>query len=142
MNVCATTNPEWCRLSQTAFARVNMYRRSIVAWTLSIATAAPLAWAQPAPGGSKPDPQDATASVPQFIYRSSLADYRVLSDEKLTSWKETNDNVGRIGGWRAYAKEAQAPGSAGDSVPRTAEKPVSADGAKPVQGGHGGHRMD
>jgi hypothetical protein len=120
----------------------NMYRRLLVAWTLSIAAATPLAWAQPAPGSSKPDPQDATASVPRVIYRSSLADYRVLSDEKVTSWKETNDNVGRIGGWRVYAKEAQAPESASDSAPHSSEKPVPADGAKPMRDGHGGHKMN
>ena len=119
-----------------------MVRRFLVLWTLSIATAAPLAWAQPAPNGSKADPQDAKASVPRIVYRSSLADYRVLSDEKLTSWKATNDNVGRIGGWRAYAKEAQQPESAGNSTPPGADKPAPADGAKPMQGGQSGHRMN
>lgn len=117
-----------------------MYRRSIVAWTLSIATAAPLAWAQPAPISVKPDPQDAKASVPRVIHRSTLADYRVFSDEKLGSWKEANDNVGRIGGWRAYAKEARQ--AAGDSTPRTADKPGPADSTKPMQGGRGGHKMN
>lgn len=119
-----------------------MNRRLLVAWTLSVAAAAPPVWAQPGSDGSKPDPLDANAPVPKLIYRSSLADYRGLSDEKLTPWKETNDNVGRVGGWRAYAKEAQAPESAGDSAPRTAEKPIQAEGAKPMQGGHGGHKMD
>lgn len=111
-----------------------MHSRFLVAWTLSIAAAAPLAWAQSAPAGARPDPQDARASVPQVIYRSNLADYRVLSDEKVTSWKETNDKVGRIGGWRAYAKEAQ------ESEP-TADKPAPADATKLMRGGHDGHKM-
>jgi len=119
-----------------------MYRRFLVAWTLSIAAAAPLAWAQAAPGRSKPDPQDVTATVPRVIYRSSLTGYRVLSDDQPRSWKETNDNVGRIGGWRAYAKEGQAPEPAGDSAPHSSEKPVPAEGAKPIRDGHGGHRMN
>jgi len=119
-----------------------MYSRFLVAWTLSLAAAAPLAWAQSAPALAKPDPQDAKASVPQTIYRSSLADYRLLSDEEVGSWKEANDQVGRIGGWRAYAKEAQEPEPAADSMQPDAEKPVPADGAKPVQGRPGGHKMN
>ena len=115
-----------------------MYRRFLVLWTLSIATAAPLAWAQAAPGGSDADPQDAKASVPRVLYKSSLANYRVFPDEKLTSWKEANDNVGRIGGWRAYAKEAQEPEPAGPSTPPGADKPAPADSAKPMQGRSGG----
>ncbi len=27
--------------------------------------------------------------------------------DKLLNWKEVNDTTGRIGGWRAYAKEAR-----------------------------------
>ena len=116
-----------------------MYRSFLVLWTLSIAAAAPMAWAQSAP--DKPDPLDAHASVPPAIYRSSLSDYRLLSDEEVTSWKESNDKVGRIGGWRAYAKEAQAPEPAGASTPPGADKPAPVDGAKPMQGRSGGHKM-
>ena len=118
-----------------------MYRRFLAVWTLSIAAAAPLAWAQPAPDGAKADPQDAKASVPQLSYRSSLADYRVLSDEKVKPWKETNDKVGRIGGWRAYAKEAQQPEAPAGSAPATADKPVPAEGVKSMHGGHDSHKM-
>ncbi|MDP2818903.1 MAG: hypothetical protein Q8O29_11650 [Polaromonas sp.] len=40
-------------------------------------------------------------------FRSALESYRPYTEEKTASWKEANDTVGRIGGWRAYAKEAQ-----------------------------------
>lgn len=53
------------------------------------------------PDSSAPSP----ASVPAF--RSALEDYQPFSDEKLVPWREANDNVGRIGGWRVYAREAQ-----------------------------------
>ncbi|MBE0622235.1 MAG: hypothetical protein IH605_16720 [Burkholderiales bacterium] len=119
-----------------------MYQRFIVAWALFLATAAPLAWAQPAANGSIADPQDAEAPVPPVIYRSPLANYRVLSDDTVTSWKETNDNVGRIGGWRAYAKEAQEPEPAIDPTPPNADKSVPADDAKPMQGRMRGHKMN
>lgn len=116
-----------------------MDRRLLLAWFLSVATAAPLAWAQPAPDRARPDPQDAGVSVPRVIYRSSLATYRALSDEKPASWKETNDNVGRVGGWRAYAKEAQRAKPARDSTPLNADRPSPAAGAKPMHSGQGGH---
>jgi hypothetical protein len=39
-------------------------------------------------------------------YTSALAGYQAYSDQAVLSWREANDRVGRIGGWRAYAKEA------------------------------------
>lgn len=119
-----------------------MHRRFLLAWTLSIAAAAPIAWAQPASNDAGVDPQDANASVPRSIYRSSLADYRGFSEEKLRPWKQTNDTVGRIGGWRAYAKEAQEAGPAGIPPLLATDKPGPADGGKPMQGRPGGHKMN
>lgn len=40
-------------------------------------------------------------------YNSPIADYQKFVDEKVLPWKAANDKVGDIGGWRAYAKEAQ-----------------------------------
>ena len=42
-------------------------------------------------------------------YRSALEGYQPYTDEKIVNWKEANDNTGRIGGWREYAKEASEP---------------------------------
>lgn len=42
-------------------------------------------------------------------YTSPLADYKPFVDEKVMSWKEANDTVGRIGGWREYLKESSVP---------------------------------
>ena len=51
-----------------------------------------------------------TASAQTIVsYTSAVADYQPFVDEKITSWKAANDKVGQIGGWRAYAKEAQQP---------------------------------
>lgn len=50
-------------------------------------------------------------------YQSALDGYQPFADEKLAPWKESNDNVGRIGGWRAYAKEASGGGSAPIAAP-------------------------
>ncbi len=39
-------------------------------------------------------------------YESSLIGYRTLDGGERSSWKESNDTVGEIGGWRSYANEA------------------------------------
>ena len=54
-------------------------------------------------------------------YTSPIADYKPFVDEKVTSWKAANDKVGQIGGWRAYAKEAQQP----ENTPTPANPPTS-----------------
>jgi hypothetical protein len=85
---------------------------------------------QPSPSPAATPASAATSSAPEF--RSAFEGYQPYTDEKTISWKEANDVTGRIGGWRAYAKEAQQP--AGDSGPAVA-KPADprAGQAKPVQ---------
>ena len=38
-------------------------------------------------------------------YTSTLSGYQAYADEPVQSWREANDRVGRIGGWKVYAKE-------------------------------------
>jgi hypothetical protein len=65
----------------------------------------------------------------------ALEGYRSFSDEEVRSWKEANDTVGRIGGWRAYGREAQANPPAG-----AASAPAApASGAAPGKDPHAGH---
>ena len=77
--------------------------------------------------GARPDPLDAKAVVAPLTYESSFARYRPLSDEKLISWREANDTVARIGGWRVYAREAQ---QAAPVPAASAPKPSMHDGHK------------
>lgn len=65
---------------------------------------------------ARPDPLDAQARVPALVYRSSLVLAPLPGADKPVPWRDANDTVGRIGGWRAYAREAQAPEPAA-SVP-------------------------
>ena len=61
-------------------------------------------------------------------YESALSDYRRFADQPVGDWREANATVGRIGGWRAYARESQgsAPpaarsdGKPGDTPPSSA----------------------
>ena len=60
-------------------------------------------------------------------YVSVFARYKPYRDEKTGSWREANDSVERIGGWRIYAKEAQQPDSAAPATP----DPHAGKGVKP-----------
>ena len=81
-------------------------------------------------------PQAASA----LTYRSALEGYQPFTDEKLAPWKESNDNVGRIGGWRVYAREASdgnvTPSAAPAGAASAARPPASA--ARP-SGSHDKH---
>ena len=57
-------------------------------------------------------------------YRSAFEGYQPYTDEKIAPWKESNDNVGRIGGWREYAKQA-AQAAPGPQTPDAVAKPGS-----------------
>ena len=60
-------------------------------------------------------------------YTSPIADYQKFTDEKVLPWKEANDKVAEIGGWRAYAKEAQTKALAALPVAATSANVVSAE---------------
>ncbi len=98
--------------------------------------AASQAWGQSVK--NRPDPGDPKAVVAPTLYRSAFDGYRTRTDEKIDSWKGANDNVGRIGGWRVYLKEAGEPDlpATGTAAPT---KPASPAIDKPAPAGHGGH---
>jgi hypothetical protein len=64
----------------------------------------------------------------QPAYRSAFEGYRGHQDEPLTPWRQANETVGRIGGWQAYAREAQAAASA---PPASGSAPGSHSGHHP-----------
>lgn len=124
--------------------------------SLSITALTAQAQTQPAPRVSRPDPLDAKASVPALAYESSFSHKRKLGEEKPVSWRDANDTVARIGGWRVYAREAQQPdpppvakpaseaanaaASAAAAMPKEMSKNMSKDMAKPMPSGHSGHK--
>lgn len=79
--------------------------------------------AQPTTGATK------SALPSQLQYVSPLRAYKAYADQPVESWREANDRVGRIGGWRAYAKEIQT-GEPAKEVPAEQAKPSAA----PVKG--------
>ncbi len=68
-----------------------------------------LATAQTLATKRRANPSDPAASVPVLAYVSPLANYQRWSDVVPVDWRQANDNVMRIGGWRTYAREAREP---------------------------------
>lgn len=95
------------------------------------------------PSSAPPNPLDPQAAVPPVTHRSALAGYRPAHEVTVGSWKDANGTVNRIGGWRAYAREAAASDAGATATP-----PVPAAGAsrphppaQPPHRHHGAHGM-
>lgn len=71
-------------------------------------------------------PAPALAPV-ELEYRSTFEGYQPFGDQEVAPWRESNDTVGRIGGWRAYAREAQGKPAETDT-PAPASAPAGAGG--------------
>jgi hypothetical protein len=108
-----------------------MFQPKLARWLAVLPTL--LALNAPAQTATAPAaPPDAQAQAMPAPYRSALEGYQPYSEEKLVPWKQANDTVGKVGGWRAYAKEA-AEGRAPDGKAATtgvAPKPPASQ-AKP-----------
>ncbi len=84
------------------------------------------------------------AQVPALRYESAFAQFRRVGGDQPLAWREANDAVARIGGWRTYAREAQQPDAAATPVPgpvpATAPASAPAAVARPAPPAHGGHK--
>ena len=73
--------------------------------------------------------------APRLQFQSVLSGYRAFNDQPVQAWRDTNDQVRNIGGWRAYAREAaEAPPIAEESQKTPAPSGLrrgSATGASP-----------
>ncbi|MFA6903253.1 MAG: hypothetical protein WC236_09235 [Gallionellaceae bacterium] len=49
-----------------------------------------------------------TGKKPALPYQSVFGAYQFYQEQPVSSWREVNDEVEKIGGWRAYAREASA----------------------------------
>ena len=113
-----------------------LFMAAALAALLSVGTVA----AQTA--ASRPDPMDAGAFVPVTTYKSPFGAYRAQSEPEVAPWRDSNDTAARIGGWRAYAREAQGAATAPTvpaATPPAPAKPASADAKKPIHDGHHMH---
>jgi hypothetical protein len=88
------------------------------------ALAAPVVFAQVEEARTTTGSADRTPAVTSLEFTSSFANYQAFTDQPVLPWREANDTVRQIGGWRAYAREAL------QAEPVTAPAPATA-GAKP-----------
>jgi hypothetical protein len=136
--------------------------RHAVWLVLAAAAAAPVAASGP-DVPARPTAWQAQADVPPLRHESAFSTYRPHVDTAVGDWRATNQTVNRIGGWRAYGREAGAPlqplpplhrdgtRPAGSPPPATAAPPARHSGthddasepARPGSpagaAGHGGH---
>jgi hypothetical protein len=107
-----------------SFSVSPLQRKMLVSMLVSASAAANTVHAEPAATTGKPDPLDAKAKVPTLRYESSLKPgAAAAASEKPVSWREANDSVARIGGWRVYAREAQQPQPPSPPQPAKKESP-------------------
>lgn len=88
-------------------------------WFVPVALAAvmPMASAQTSSQPTTPDVKNTASSAGTLSYRSAFADYRAYSEQPVVSWVDANEQVGKIGGWRVYSKEAHQSDDAPAPVP-------------------------
>lgn len=78
--------------------------RILVALAAGLSAAGAVAQGTVAPAAR--DPADPRAETPPLVHRSPFASYRIFAGDGPGSWRGMNDEVARIGGWKAYAREA------------------------------------
>ena len=89
--------------------------RTALALAAGLAAAGAVAQGATAPAAR--DPADPRAEAPPLVHRSSFATYRVFTGDGPGSWRGANDEVARIGGWKAYAREAYEASKAAQPGP-------------------------
>jgi hypothetical protein len=77
--------------------------------------------------GAAADPLDATAPVPRLQHESAFTAHRRWGAVLALPWREANDEVARICGWRADARESQAAEAARQRSPADAASAPTRD---------------
>ena len=80
-----------------------------------------------AENSARPDAADPKARVPVRPYEPALRDYRPYVDPDIARWRETNAEVGRLGGHIGH-------------VPRKTGAAATPGAKPPAPMGHGGHK--
>jgi len=100
---------------------VNVRRSLLFAQTCLALSCAMLAGVAAAQANKEPVKN---LSVVEVEYKSALSDFRPYNDQAIQSWVKANDLVGRIGGWRSYAKEV----ATGEALKDASEVPDTQSG--------------
>lgn len=68
-------------------------------------------WAQVAPANAPVIEEKSASNMPTAAGTAksgALASYQPYVDAPVSPWRETNDRVRAVGGWKAYAREVQS----------------------------------
>lgn len=74
-------------------------------------------------------PLNPQAAVPPLVYRPVLPPARALDEPSAGDWPALNEQVRRVGGWRAYARQGLPP--AATVAPPAAASAAASAGARP-----------
>lgn len=91
---------------------------------LGLLLAAGAAQAEAPPAAPEAPASAAPPAMAAPVYRSAFDGYRRYEDAQPVPWRQANDEVARIGGWRSYAREAQGlPPAPAASAPAAHQHP-------------------
>ena len=93
-------------------------------------------------GQARPGPDTAVEKridTPGVAYESPFKGYRKLEDQPIASWREANDLVHQLGGWKAFASGKVPDAPAAPAAAGEPSKP-SQPQAPPAAAGHAGHK--
>lgn len=96
---------------------------------------------KPTAGGAAAKAPAASAAAGPMVYRSAFDGYKGLTDQPVQSWRESNDTVGRIGGWQSYSREGQGGPMAGSAPSSDTKGMPTMPGMSEMPAGHGGMKM-
>lgn len=98
-----------------------MFKKLPAVWLVPIFFLSGVTAAQtPAPAS----PATKATQASTLSYRSAFEGYKPYTDDQLLNWKDANDTTGRIGGWRAYAREAQEAAGSKEVTQAAAKAPT------------------
>ncbi|MED5622384.1 hypothetical protein [Ideonella sp. BN130291] len=78
--------------------------------------------------------------APAATHRSAFDGYNRFAEQPVAPWRTSNELVARIGGWKAYAREAAAAHEGAAAPAGAPSAPAGEPGAaSPAAAGHAGH---
>jgi len=85
---------------------------------------------------TRQDPSDPSVPGPAFRYESAFESYQPFQGRKPVSWKDANEEMGRLGGHAGHASPA-APSQGADRQPTIPPPPAPGGKADSAPSGHG-----
>ena len=122
-------------LAYVQSVRVPMSRILLLSLSFGLVAATANGAGTPSAASSASGASGAAAfAAPVARYESAFAGYRRLGDQAVNDWRASNDVVGRIGGWQAYARESQ------QATKALSTDPDKSDTVSPASGHDAHHR--